>query len=256
MYETYKDIFNKRGRSYHAAMLRYPAARREEFEWAIRFAELTDGVRLCDVPSGGCYLENWLPRTIELVSVETSSEFIECADTPADSSNTIVFCEDLGDIPLEPCSFERALSLAGSHHLENRPAFYGEVQRILQPGGIFALADVEEGSGADGFLNTFVDQHNSMGHKGDFLRPGAVQELEAAGFQVLRHEPIDYHWRFEARDHMVEFCRLLFCIDRASDEQLLQAIEHYLGYQRLDGQYSMRWSLYFFQAQKPHPEGH
>ncbi len=251
MFDTYRDIFNQRGRSYHAAMERYPLARREEFEWAIRYAGLSAGQRLCDVPSGGCYLQQWLPDDIDLVSIETSTEFIECARSNINDNNTILVCEDLGDIPIESGSADRALSLAGSHHLDDRPAFYREVQRILKPGGLFALADVEEGSGADGFLNVFVDRYNSMGHKGDFLRPAAVQELELAGFEVLAHEPRDYWWRFDRQEQMVEFCRLLFCIDQATDEQILRAIEDYLGYRLLDSQCCMRWSLYFFQASKP-----
>jgi SAM-dependent methyltransferase len=250
MFDTYRDIFNQRGASYHAAMMRYPKARQEEFEWAIRYAQLTDGARVCDIPSGGCYLQDWLSQSVDLVAVETSDEFVACAGNTEDSY-TILVCDSLGDVPLESDSVDRAISLAGSHHLEDRPAFYGEVQRILKPRGIFALADVQEGSGADGFLNTFVDQHNSMGHKGDFLRPDTAQELEAAGFEVLQQAPVDYHWRFDARDHMVEFCKLLFGIDQASDDQILHAIEHYLGYEELDRTVCMNWSLFFFQAMKP-----
>jgi SAM-dependent methyltransferase len=256
MFDSYKDIFNQRGRSYHEAMMRYPTARREEFEWAIRYADLAGDMRLCDVPSGGCYLQEWLPPGMKLVSVETSSEFIQCAETPADDGNTIVVCEDLGDIPLESESVERAISLAGSHHLEDRPAFYREVQRILKSQGIFALADVEAGSGVDTFLNGFVDQHNSMGHKGDFLGRETVQELEAAGFQVTKHEPVTYHWRFEQRSQMVDFCRLLFCIDLATEQQVLQAIEDHLDYEESAGQCSMQWGLYFFQAVKPDAGAH
>ena len=251
MFDTYKDIFNQRGRSYHEAMMRYPGARREEFEWIMRYADLSDNLRLCDVPSGGCYLQEWLPPGIELVSVETSSEFIQCAEAPANGRNTIVVCEDLGDIPLESESVARAISLAGAHHLEDRPAFYREVERILQGQGIFALADVEAGSGVDTFLNTFVDQHNSMGHKGDFLGGDTARELEAAGLEVSKYEPIDYYWRFEQRDQMVDFCRLLFWIDQATDEQVLKAIEDHLGYEESAGQCCMRWGLYFFQAVKP-----
>ena len=249
MYKDYRDIFNQRGVLYHQAMMRYPQARRHEFEAAIATADLQHGHILCDVPSGGCYISRFLEQDIKLFSIETSTEFIHCA-TSHPANNTLV-CEDLSHISLLSNTVDRAISLAGSHHLTNRPGFYSEVCRILRPGGVFCLADVREGSGVDGFLNVFVDQHNSMGHNGDFLRERTRTELEAAGFRVTWAEPKAYHWLFDDVPQMVDCCRCLFGIDQATDAQILAALEHYLGFTSLAAGVGLNWELYFFKAVKP-----
>ncbi|HEY9648986.1 MAG TPA: methyltransferase domain-containing protein [Chroococcidiopsis sp.] len=246
--ETYTDIFNIRGLHYHQAMLDYPEARREEFEHAIRIADLEDGQVVCDVPSGGCYLSNFIYKSVKLFSVETSVEFVQRSQPHA--NNTSLLCEDISAIPLIAGTVDRVISLAGSHHLPSKPAFYREAHRLLSEKGIFCLADVRAGSGVADFLNIFVDRHNSMGHNGDFLTSATQQELEAAGFQVVGAAPICYHWHFESVDAMTRFCTLLFGLDQADPAQVLDGITTYLGYTESPQGCLMNWELYFFKAVK------
>ncbi|MDX2211979.1 MAG: class I SAM-dependent methyltransferase [Oculatellaceae cyanobacterium bins.114] len=248
MFETYTDIFNLRGIQYHQAMVEYPNARREEFENAIHIAKLEDGNVVCDVPSGGCYLKNFVHKSVKLFSVETSSEFIK--QSKKQENNIPLLCQDVSNISLMSESIDRVISLAGSHHLPSKPNFYQEVHRLLKQDGIFCLADVREGSGVAGFLNIFVDQHNSMGHKGEFLNQTTQRELEGVGFQVAYAEPIQYHWRFSHINDMVRYCKLLFGIDQATDAQILEGINTYLGYTATAQECWMNWELYFFQAVK------
>ena len=249
MFKEYQDIFDRRGGMYHQAMMKYPLARQQEFEQVIQLSDLQDDQIICDVPSGGCYLKNFIQQKVKLFSVETSEQFLRCSQ-PSEENNTLL-CQDLGHISLMDETIDRAISLAGSHHLENRPAFYQDVRRILKPGGIFCLADVCKGSGVDGFLNTFVDQHNSMGHEGDFLDDTTQLELRQAGFDVPLSQVMAYHWHFQTIAAMVDGCRLLFGIDQASHDQILGAISDYLGYQATHEGCLMNWELYFFQAVKP-----
>lgn len=248
MFQSYTDIFNLRGMQYHQAMVEYPDARREEFEQAICIANLEDGNLVCDVPSGGCYLNNFIDKSVKLFSVETSVEFIKQSEQQ--ENNISLLCEDVTNISLLSETIDRAISLAGSHHLSSKPAFYQEIYRLLRQNGIFCLADVREGSGVAGFLNTFLDQHNSMGHKGEFLNQATQQELETVGFQVTYAEPIRYHWRFNHIDDMIRYCKLLFGIDQATDTQILDGINTYLGYSNTAQGCLMNWELYFFQGVK------
>jgi SAM-dependent methyltransferase len=248
MFNTYADIFNQRGQHYHRAMLDYPLARQAEFQTAIDCLELQAGHVLCDVPSGGCYLAQFIPVPIKLISVETSSEFIRQANPQ--ENNVTITTSTVTEIPLLDQSVDRIISLAGLHHVANQSGFYREAYRLLKSQGILALVDVRQGSGVDGFLNGFVHKHNSMGHQGNFLGLHTIDELLSAGFEVRQASPKSYDWYFDSPESMVRCCKLLFGIDRADDAKILVGIEQHLGYREEAGQCLMHWELYFFQAIK------
>lgn len=244
--ESYSSIFNWRGQQYHQAMVDYPQARRQEFETALTLLDIQPGLTVCDVPSGGCYISDFISVSVNLISVETSEVFMRQAQTSNEQRSLI--CDDISNIPLQAAAADRVLSLAGLHHVEDQLGFYREVYRLLRPRGIFCVADVRAGSGVDGFLNTFVDQHNSMGHTGKFLCDRTTSELQSAGFEVLYAEPVAYPWQFDSPDDMVRCCQLLFGIDQASPEQILEAIDQYLGYKIVGDCCHMNWELYCFKA--------
>jgi SAM-dependent methyltransferase len=248
MFENYKDIFNQRGHKYHQAMLQYPHARIEEFKQIIHLADLQDHQIIADIPSGGCYLGNFIEQDLKIISVETSQEFIKDAQTV--NNNTIVVCDNINQISLVSDSLDRVLSLAGLHHVDHRLSFYQEVYRLLKPEGIFVIADALENSPVAKFLNIFVHQHNSLGHCGNFLNLATQQELETAKFKVVYAEPIGYDWRFDSLTDMVNYCQLLFGIDRATPQQVQAGIEQYLGYDLKDNQYCLHWELYFLKSLK------
>ena len=78
VFDTYKDIFNKRGKAYHEAMALAPDARKQEFDLILEQAQIKEGQTICDMPSGGGYLQYYLPEfDIDLISVESSREFFE-----------------------------------------------------------------------------------------------------------------------------------------------------------------------------------
>jgi cyclopropane fatty-acyl-phospholipid synthase-like methyltransferase len=247
--ESYTDIFNQRGQLYHQAMLDYPDARRAEFTHALDLLDLQPGQVLCDVPSGGCYISRFIDLPVKLISVETSEEFIRHAAPTED--NVTLICEDVTQIPLTTATVDRIVSLAGLHHVAHQADFYREAYRLLKPQGILAVADVRAGSGVDGFLNGFVNQYNSMGHRGEFLGPHTVDELQTAGFEVVDARPRQYTWTFQSPAAMVRCCQLLFGIDRADADTTLAGIRRHLGYTMVGDRCCMNWELYFFKAIKP-----
>lgn len=251
MFKSYTDIFNARGLAYHQAMMDFPQARAEEFKYAIRLANLQQNNVVCDVPSGGCYLEKFIQTPVKLISIETSAEFLRYSSQQ--SNNTSILCADVSHIPLTSGSIDRAISVAGVHHLPNKEAFYRDIYRVLKQDGIFCLADVCKGSKVDSFLNQFVDQHNSLGHRGNFLDIQTAEVLGAAGFKVTFMEAIAYHWKFASPEAMGNFCKLLFGLDKANIAQVVAGIQKYLGFEVLGDECLMNWELYFFKAVKVSP---
>lgn len=248
MFKSYKDIFNQRGILYHQGMLKYPLARAEEFNHIIRLSDLQQELVICDVPSGGCYISKFIQQQLKIISIETSSEFIK--DSQNTANNTILVCEDITDIPLNSNSIDRIISLAGLHHVEGKINFYKEAYRLLKPKGIFCIADALEDSKVAKFLNIFVDEYNSMGHKGNFFTEQTKKELESINFQVVHNASISYYWCFDSVASMVDYCQLLFGIDKANYNQILGGIEKYLGYYLEDDKCHMNWELYFIKSIK------
>jgi SAM-dependent methyltransferase len=243
----YAEIFNARGRNYHEAMRRFPRAREEEFRNVLDHASLRDGQTVCDYPSGGGYLENFLTHDVDLVLLETSQIFLQCAAEHSRARRLLVHD---GKIPMPPQSADRFISLAGLHHVGDKCSLFAEVHRCLKPSGQFIIADAGENSGVARFLNGFVHEHSEEGHEGIFINPATRAELEECGFKVTFMQPIAYPWKFDSIHDMTEYCRLMFGITRATPAEIEKAIRALLGIKNENGIWQMGWKLLFIVAEK------
>lgn len=248
MFDQYSDIFDRRGREYHQAMVAQPLARAEEFRHIIDIAALKPGLRVFDLPSGGGYLKHFFNCLVDITEVETSKAFHELACH--DRSVTHLLCEDISQVPAPDHSVDRVLSLSGLHHIEQRAPFYQEAWRLLKPNGLLCIGDVAKGSNADRFLNDFVDQNGSQGHVGLFLNNEDIQLIESTGFKVNSSVHQRYHWRFSDIAQMVWFVKKLFGIDKCNDSKVLQGIEEHLGFDTFNNKILMEWSLQYIQAKR------
>ena len=241
MIQTYEQIFLKRADAYQKAMELFPRARDLEFQLAVSAADIKPGHTVCDAPAGGGYLRAYLPGGIErYLAVETAPDFV--GHCPMGDADQIVE-SPLHQIALKDDSVDVCINLAGSHHLEDKALFFAEAARILKPGGKLVLVDVDTGTGADRFLNEYVDQYSSMGHKGVFLTTKTATEVVDAGFEIDRDELVAFPWCFENKHDMGLFCKLLFGIDLADKDTVMQAAEDILGFMPGPGQVNMAWSL-------------
>ncbi len=247
MFDTYNEIFEERGQLYHQAMVEQPRARDQEFENIVAFARLSDGQRICDAPSGGGYLRAYAPSGVRVVSLETSSVFAHLARGNRAPDPLLATLEGL---PFEAGCFDRVVSAAALHHVEDKPAFHRAAARVLAPGGALCVADVPAGSAVAHFLDVFVDGHSRMGHRGMYVDDDYPKLLEDAGLRVEDAARIPFVWTFETPDAMAAFAQLLFGIDQATLAEVRGGIEQHLGWETVGGRCEMQWELAFFRAAK------
>ena len=234
----YDEIFRERGSAYDRAMQAHSRARDEEFKQVIAAARLSSGMVVADVPAGGGYLKARLPPGCVWVGHEPCVSFTNHGEVSART-----------DVPLLPLPFaddsvDAAISLAGVHHIDDKRPLFAEMLRVVRPGGRFVVSDVAAGSDVARFLDGFVGAHNSTGHEGVYLGEDTLKDLKSTGWDVRSAAQVPYHWTFENRAAMADFCRGLFDICRASLGQVEEAIERGLGVDELGGgSVGMRWGL-------------
>ena len=179
--DAYTRIFEVRGGSYNAAHALVPDARDTERALLLERLDLRPGLAVLDVPAGGGYVADGLRARVgdlSLVCVEPAAAFAAGLDRAHRRVRGA-----LERLPFADACFDRVASLAGTHHLESRLAFFRECRRVLRRGGRFAVADAAADTPVARFLNGPVDRFTTTGHDGRFFADGEAQELLArAGF--------------------------------------------------------------------------
>ncbi|MCP4457357.1 MAG: hypothetical protein GY816_04930 [Cytophagales bacterium] len=121
--------------------------------------------------------------------------------------------------------------------------------RILKSKEQFIMWVLTVGSEVDSYLNVFVNQWNSMGIKGMFLKgKDDIEELVEVGFKAEFEEQM-YFWDFENEKDAMAFFRDLY-LDKNPSENELRKVFSDLGYQQGGNVYRVEWSLGFLLAAK------
>ena len=247
MFDTYQQIFDKRAHSYHKAMRDFPQARKAEFDWVVHYLDIKAGGELCDVPSGGGYLQDFVnEKHCFFNSIETSQSFASFnVDGPRNKTHVCSF----EHLALENQSVDSLVCLAALHHVENRPKIFAEFRRVVKPQGKILIVDVEDGSNTGRFLNIFVDKYNSMGHRGQFVDKALINMIQN-DFLVSSCDSHKFRWEFDDEQAMISFCRGLFGLDKATDSDIMQGVREYLAPKYTTKQVSIEWGLVYILCNK------
>jgi SAM-dependent methyltransferase len=248
MHETHRRIFGPRGYGYHAAMADYPEARRREFELLVQQADIRDGQIVCDAPAGGGFVRDYIQaKDVTVIAVETCRvHYDRCVERPGLHS----LLSPLETLPLPTGTLDAALSLASLHDLNDREAAIHELGRVLREGGRLCLADIAVDSPVAAFLENFVREYSSHGHEGQYLDDETRRFLADAGLDIVYDRRVRYPWMFTSVVDMVRFCRLLFRLDRADPDTVLEGLYTHLGCETEEDLCALNWELDFITAVK------
>jgi SAM-dependent methyltransferase len=198
-----------------------------------------------DVPAGGAYLKEYLPARFEYRSYEPVASFKDIAQVDRERERALL------PFPQHSQSVDVVVSVAGVHHFQDKNPLFTEMARVTRPGGQLILADVHQQSDVATFLDGYVDANNSTGHRGFYLGEHTLEELGRCGWRVLSAERKHYHWVFNSRQQLAEYCHLLFDICHSDLAQTRTQIEKELGVDTMaDNQTGMRWDLFVIKAEK------
>jgi SAM-dependent methyltransferase len=238
MFDTYAEIFEQRAGEYHHAMKLSPQARAGEFHAVLQPIRHASSGTICDMPSGGGYLADYLWEGMDYLAIDPANDFlVEC---PMPLRRVVA---EITNVPLADGCVDYVVSLAGLHHEPSLPKAFGEMRRLHRTGGRAVLADVAIDTAPARFLNGFVAEKCPLGHDGRFLDGRTSQALEEAGFTVADDRLLEVPWLFECFDEAGEFGRYLFGMTAISSAEVVEAMTRDIGFEIKDRRPQLRWTL-------------
>jgi SAM-dependent methyltransferase len=224
----YAEIFEARGAMYHRAMLDHPEARGEEFRQLFSRLPLRGGESVLDVPSGGGYLARWLPDGTTVTELELSSGF--------KPGNRVV--ETYGEWDVGP--FDRAVCLAGLHHIAEQDRFVSQLVKAVRPGGFVHIADVDASTPLPAYLDGFVGRYNCTGHSGLYLTEESFRALPGT---IVHSSAIrSCAWNFPSPEALFAFSSDLFGLVECPRRGLANALEE-IGLSSVENGAALDWRL-------------
>src|SRR5947209_181446 len=219
-------------------MRQCPSARDAEFLAVLEPLRDEPAGFLCDMPSGGGYLADYLWPGVDYLAVDPATDFFVEWQSPLQR-----LVAEITNVPLANEAADYVVSLAGLHHEPSLPNVFREMRRLLRAGGRVVMADVAVDTPPAHFLNGFVAQHCPLGHDGHFLDERTVRALEAAGFSIADDRLMELPWVFESLDEAGDFCRHLFGMTGLGVEETAEAMEREIGFDLDDGRPRLKWML-------------
>jgi SAM-dependent methyltransferase len=238
MFDSYAEIFEQRAAEYHHAMRLSPRARDAEFLAVLEPIRGASSGLVCDMPSGGGYLADYLWPGIDYLAIDPATDFF--VEWPKPLQRLLA---EITKVPLTDASADYVVSLAGLHHEPSLPRVFAEMRRLLRPGGRIVLMDVATDTAPARFLNGFVAENCPLGHDGRFLDEQSIGLVEAAGFAVADDQLMDVPWTFDSYDEAGEFCRHLFGMTGLGAGETVAAMEREIGFDAVEGAPRLRWTL-------------
>jgi SAM-dependent methyltransferase len=238
VFDSYAEIFEQRAAEYHHAMRHSPRARDPEFLAVLEpIRDATTGL-VCDMPSGGGYLAEYLWPGVDYLAIDPATDFF--VEWPKPLQRLLA---EITKVPLADATADYIVNLAGLHHEPSLPLVFAEMRRLLRPGGRMVLMDVAADTPPARFLNGFVAENCPLGHDGRFLDERSAALVEAAGFAVADDQLMDVPWSFDSYEEAGEFCRHLFGMTGLGVSETADAMEREIGFDRDQARPRLRWTL-------------
>jgi ubiquinone/menaquinone biosynthesis C-methylase UbiE len=196
--ERAKAQFGARAEHYVASRSH---ARADDLARMIELSEPRSTDRLLDVATGGGNVARvFSPLVASVVASDISPEMLAAVETSFRETGlvNVTFAEaDAEDLPFAEASFELVACRIAPHHFPRPDRFVAEVERVLTPGGRFALVDSTVPAGEVGdFWNRF-----ERARDGSHVRSLTIDEwsnlIVAAGLEVRAVEPIPRRHEFD-----------------------------------------------------------
>jgi|GEM_PF-1892123 len=156
---------------------------------------------------------------------------------------------ELTDIrSLRDGSQDAVLGLAALHHSESVSATIDECARVLAPGGILSLCDVEEGSPQALFLEEVVGRYGAGPHEGNYHQRGEIPELlSRSGFDDVDEQRLDVSWTFDSEQDLAWFLRDFFAL-KLDVSEVLRRADEVLGIRGGGSEVVVPWSLLYWRG--------
>jgi hypothetical protein len=233
MKTDYESIFRHRGESYNLAMKRYPSTRRKEFENLFLTNPLEGDEKIVDCPSLGGYLQENVSNAHDVTSLDFCFSSDRVTATPSNNWGLVNYAD-------------RVVCLAASHHINDIDELFNSAYSCLRMGGIMHLSDVDMRNPLRYFLDGFVGSWSSTGHNGiwrDFLDLAPYVESKF-NLKATTVSDLECPWVFSSLAELMDFCRLLFGLDLdPSNEQIVSALEEYVGVEYYNSVIKVNWRL-------------
>lgn len=166
-------------------------------EHLAELAGVEPGMRVLDVGSGVGGPSRYLAsKGCAVTGLDLSADYVALSRLLAERAGLSVeyVCADALEMPFEDACFDLIWTQHASMNIADKPRLYGEMARLLKPGGRLVFHDVFAGSGE---LRLPVPWASLPGHSALIPPEELFGLLEGLGFQAA-------HWR-EAGDEALAF---------------------------------------------------
>lgn len=241
---NYRSTLTKSVKSYNQMIKLCPDARLTERNKLIELLNVKTGDLIVDAPAGGGFLAQGIKnRGGTPICVEPASEFAALGLT-----DFLVHVAPLSRLPISNRVADSYGSLAGLHYLPPNElnSFFAEASRVLKPGGVLAVADIQADTSIAEFLNGPVDRLSETGSQGAFFQLGDLSDcMERAAVTPDFEKYVPLVWTFPSEAVMVEFVTLLFGLVKGSPDVIYNEIVSHLDTWSGDKCVCLGWGLIY-----------
>lgn len=242
---SYQDRLSAHIDHYIQAVIDEPSVRLNEFQQLKSYAEVTNPIRVLEVPAEGKVLEMFYPG-----ARIDRADFLKLQTSHYANS---VMVTDWALTGIEHNVYDAVLAVVPFHHANasQKQLYVSGAWRALQPGGVLALGEVEADSAVHHFLDGFINSNTDTGHKGNYPDKHFNQVLVQQGFGEVSSEVRACPWVFVSEESLFTYMNRLFSLKPISQCDLLDALKDCLGLYEKDGSLYLNWSLRYFRGVKP-----